>query len=133
MSFPVAGKTHCALIAAHANDVQRQERNTKGRRYRTRHSKHTKVVVPICITKWNLTLKVKSYVGSKNKMVFDSPKFWRKPNLQKGMHASCCQRYASRGKRGSATCLVIRHRHSVTQACKRKKKIKNSKGRVPVY
>ena len=24
--------------------------------------------------------KVKSYVGSKNKMVFDSPKFWRKPN-----------------------------------------------------
>ena len=40
-----------------------------------------KVVVPICITKWNLTLKVKSYVGSKNKMVFLTPqKFWREPD-----------------------------------------------------
>jgi hypothetical protein len=73
--FPVAGKTHCALIAAHANDVlKQQERDTKGRRYRTKNSVTLKVVVPICITKWNLTLKVESYVGSKNKMVFDSPK-----------------------------------------------------------
>ena len=40
-----------------------------------------KVVVPICITKWNLNLKVNSYVGSKNKMVFlTPPKFWREPN-----------------------------------------------------
>lgn len=63
--------------------------------------------------------------GLKTEWFLTPPKFWREPNLQKGMHASCCQRYASRGKRESATCLVIRHRHNVTQACKRKKKNKN--------
>ena len=30
--FPVGGKTHCALIAAHASDVQNKKRDTKGRR-----------------------------------------------------------------------------------------------------
>ena len=32
MAFPVGGKTHCALIAAHASDVQNKKRDTKGRR-----------------------------------------------------------------------------------------------------
>ena len=27
--FPVGGKTHCALIAAHASDVQKQENKTQ--------------------------------------------------------------------------------------------------------
>jgi hypothetical protein len=31
-AFPVGGKTHCALIAAHASDVQNKKRDTKGRR-----------------------------------------------------------------------------------------------------
>jgi hypothetical protein len=28
-SFPVGGKTHCALIAAHASDVQNKEKETQ--------------------------------------------------------------------------------------------------------
>jgi hypothetical protein len=30
LPFPVGGKTHCALIAAHASDVQKQETRHKG-------------------------------------------------------------------------------------------------------